>query len=193
MLTDNKDVWRFTWGPNFSSSQAYKQLVGHQQVHNVYEWLWSCLCQPKYKVFFWLLIKDTLSTRNILKRKNMHLESYNCVLCLLNTEETCQHLFLLCPFAKQCWRIINIDIPINEDFPDITDYFKDRLQSQFFLAAVILVCWAIWSARNSLIFEGIQPTIGNARLLLQKEMLLLLHRVRTSLKVQLEQWIQGLL
>jgi hypothetical protein len=71
-----------------------------------------------------------------------------------NTEETCQHLFLHCPFAKQCWRIIHIDIPMNEDFPEVTDYLKDRLQSQFFMAAVILVCWAIWTVRNDLIFRG---------------------------------------
>ena len=163
MLTESKYIWRFTWGTNFSSSQAYKYLVGHHQVHNVYRWLWKCLCQPKYKVFFWLLIKDRLSTRNILRRKNMHLESYNCVLYLQNTEETCQHLFLQCPFAKQCRRIIHIGIPLNEDFHEIVDYLRDRLQSQFFMAAVILICWAIWSARNDLIFKGIQPTIGNAR------------------------------
>ena len=24
MLTESKDIWRFTWGTNFSSSQAYK-------------------------------------------------------------------------------------------------------------------------------------------------------------------------
>jgi hypothetical protein len=127
--TENKDIWRFSWGANFSSSQAYRQLVGHQQVHIVYRWLWQCLCQPKHKVFFWLLIKDRLSTRNILKRKNMFLDSYNCVLCLQNTEETYQHLFLHCPFAQQCWNLIHIDIPLNEDFPEVTEFFNDRLQS----------------------------------------------------------------
>jgi hypothetical protein len=123
------------------SSKAYKFLMGHHQIHSVYNWLWECLCQPKHKVFFWLLLKDKLSTRNILKRRNMQLESYNCVLCLQNTEETCQHLFLQCPFAVQFWQLISIDIPINDDFPEITDYLKDRLHSQFVMAAIILTCW----------------------------------------------------
>jgi len=101
-ITEDKDIWRYLWGENFSPSRAYRALMGHHQVHNAFRWLWECLCQPKHKVFFWLLIQDRLSTRNILKRKNMHLESYNCVLCLQNTEETCQHLFLQSPFAKQC-------------------------------------------------------------------------------------------
>jgi hypothetical protein len=30
----------------------------------------------KHKFFFWLLLKDRLSTRNLLRRKNMHLTSY---------------------------------------------------------------------------------------------------------------------
>ena len=73
-ITEDKDIWRYIWGENFSSSRAYRALMGHHQVHNAFRWLWECLCQPKHKVFFWLLIQDRLSTRNILKRKNMHLD-----------------------------------------------------------------------------------------------------------------------
>lgn len=167
--------------------------MGHQQIHNVYKWLWDCLYQPKHKVFFWLLIKDRLSTRNILRRRNMHLESYNCVLCLQNTEETCQHLFLRCPFANQCWQLIHIDIPLNVDFLEIADYFKDRLHTQFLMAAVVLMCWTIWATRNDLIFKGIQPSLNNGRALFQKEILLLMHRVMTRLNLQFEEWIQNLL
>jgi hypothetical protein len=44
--------------PIFSSGKAYTQLVGHQQVH---------------RIFTWLLLKYRLSTRALLKHKNMHL------------------------------------------------------------------------------------------------------------------------
>ena len=97
MLTESKYIWRFTWGTNFSSSQAYKYLVGHHQVHNVYRWLWKCLCQPKHKVFFWLLLKDRLSTRNILRRKYKALETYNCEIFSFQVEEIVEHLFWHCP------------------------------------------------------------------------------------------------
>ena len=45
-------------------------------------------------------INHALSTRVLLKRKNMVLEYYNCVLCHWVTEETLLHLFLhfLLPF-----------------------------------------------------------------------------------------------
>ena len=70
----------------------------------------------------------------------MHLDSFNYILCSLSVEEICQHLFLQCPLAMQCWRIIHMDIPLNENFLEVTDYLKDRLQSQFFMVAVVLIC-----------------------------------------------------
>lgn len=101
--TDNKDIWKYNWGADFSSSQAYKTLIGHSQIHDVYQWLWKCLCQPKHKVFFWLLIKDKLSTRNILRRKNMYLDSYSCVLCLQKTVPT------LVPSVPICKAVLEIN------------------------------------------------------------------------------------
>jgi hypothetical protein len=64
----------------------------------------SPLASQNTKFFFWLLLKDSrLSTRNLLKRKKMQVQSYNCELCQLATEETLNHLFLECPFARSCW------------------------------------------------------------------------------------------
>ena len=74
----------------------------------------------------------------------MFLSSYSCVLCGLDAEETLQHLFLQCQFAKQCWQIIGIDIPSDADFPEVMFFLWDTLHSQFFMAVIILVCWAIW-------------------------------------------------
>ena len=164
--------------------------MGHQQVHDVYKWIWKGLCQPKPKIFFWLLVSDRLSTRNILRRRQMHLPSYNCVMCLNSHEETRSHLFLHCPFARECWQHIRIDVPLDSDFPEVTEMFKDQIQSRFFIAAIILMCWSIWTSRNKLIFEGIQPSPAAAKEIFQKELLLLKHRVRVSLSLQLEQWIQ---
>ena len=65
-LTTDHDKWDSNWG-EFSASKTYKFLIGHRNTHQVYKWLWSCFCQPKHKGFFWLLLKDRLSTRNILE------------------------------------------------------------------------------------------------------------------------------
>lgn len=65
ILTEEDDVWRHA----VSLSKAYKILIGHTVIEPAYKWLRECSCQPKHKFFFWLLIKNRLSTRNILRRK----------------------------------------------------------------------------------------------------------------------------
>lgn len=187
------DVWKYSWGEQYSSTKAYKLLMGHTQIHDAYKWLWKSQCQPKHKVFFWLLISDRLSTRNMLRRKNMELESYDCVFCVNSTEETVQHLFLQCPFAAQCWQNIQIEAPGNTLFPETVSQIKEQMQSQFFMATIILMCWSIWKARNNLIFEGVQPSIMAVKLDFKKEMSLLLHRVKERLHINLQDWILSLL
>jgi hypothetical protein len=63
----------------------------------LFSWLWSFENFGKHK-FFWLLLKDRLNTRNLLRRKNKVLEDYNCAISNSGTEETCMHLFFECPF-----------------------------------------------------------------------------------------------
>lgn len=84
---------------HFLVKRAYRQLKGFSTLHPVYRWLWQSSCQNKHKVFFWLLIKDRLSTRELLRRKHMELPDYNCILCTISIEEALSHLFLACPFA----------------------------------------------------------------------------------------------
>ena len=58
-LSDNNDSWLYSWGSNiFASAKVYKILVGHTEIHPTFKWLWKSRCQPKHKVFFWLLLND---------------------------------------------------------------------------------------------------------------------------------------
>jgi len=109
----------------------------------------------------------------------MHLPSYNCVLCDLDTEETLQHLFLHCPFAKRRWEFVNLHLPNNAEFPDIVNEMRDNLQTQFFMLAIILLCWAIWTSRNDLIFKGIQPSLQVCKGTFLREIKLLSNRVNS--------------
>jgi hypothetical protein len=53
----------------------------------------------KHKVFFWLVLKDRVNTRDLLRRKGRDLESYTCDMCILHRLESSTHLFLR-NFAK---------------------------------------------------------------------------------------------
>jgi len=100
------------------------------------------------------MLKDRLNTKNILRRKKMDLNSYQCALCSFLVEENSQHLFLNYDFAKMCWDVIGVDIPLMSSFPDVIPTMKYHISSQFFMETIIMICWAIWTARNELIFRG---------------------------------------
>ena len=88
------DSWIYFWGnSNYSSKKAYKLLIGTEQASPLFPWLWPSSNLGKHKFFFRLLLRDRLNTRNLLRRKNMHLDDYNCVLCNAGHEETSFHLF----------------------------------------------------------------------------------------------------
>jgi hypothetical protein len=110
-------------------------------VHPCHSWLWKAAVQKKHKVFFWLLIKDKLSTRNILRRKNRVLPSYDCVLCNSAHEETVNHLFLECSFAQSCWALLHLAPPSGDPFDAISS-FRDQLNISFMDVQIILG-WSI--------------------------------------------------
>lgn len=75
-LNDSSDIWQHMGQScKFSCSTVYKHLSGHQPTHPAFRWLWKSSCQPKHKVFFWLLMHDRINTRGLLRRKNMKLDS----------------------------------------------------------------------------------------------------------------------
>ena len=108
LLTNYEWHLELRLGGKFSASNAYISLIGHRQVHQGFKWLWTCFYQPKHNVFFWLLVKDRLSTGNILRRKNIQLESYNCVLFQDQIEEIAHHLITR-SFTKNCWNLAHIN------------------------------------------------------------------------------------
>jgi hypothetical protein len=92
-LSTVKDRWRYIWdSDSYSTKKAYRHLMGQTQVHSIYKCLWKSKCQPKHKVFYWLWLKNRLTTRNMLRRKNMTLESYSCENCLWQGKR----LFITC-------------------------------------------------------------------------------------------------
>jgi hypothetical protein len=62
--TNEPDAWSYIWGSgNYSSQKAYKHLTGSNVVHPVFNWIWASCSQMKYKVFYWLLVRNRLNTR----------------------------------------------------------------------------------------------------------------------------------
>lgn len=122
----------------------------------------------------------------------MVLDSYQCSICFHGGEETIEHLFWQCPFAQQCWDMIDL-----QNFPDSgstanVDGPRMQINNNFFMMAIILMCWTIWKAGNEIIFNDNQLGIDQCRALFLKEVRLVSCRVKDSLSLIFEQWIQQL-
>jgi hypothetical protein len=141
-LQEDSDIWSYIWGSLvFTPRKAYAHLIGDRPVDRAFKWLWKSCCQNKRKIFFCLLLKNRLNTRSLLRRKNMALEDYNCVLCSHQTEETLEHLFLICPFAEACWATLGIYIPQHDDIFAVLDNVKVMLNMSFYMEIIITMAW----------------------------------------------------
>lgn len=97
------DQWSYIRGNgDYISRKAYLQLRGSVPISPVYKWMWKSCSRGTNKFTFWLLLRNRLNTRNILRRKRRILDDYSCPLCASNSEETMVHLFFTCRFSTWC-------------------------------------------------------------------------------------------
>jgi hypothetical protein len=127
-LQATPDQWSYIWGSVlFSSSMTYKKLIGHRHIHAAFKWIWKSSCQIKKKFFFWLILQDRLSTRALLRKRNMALPDYHCVLCNLGIDEDLLHLLFHCPFSLACWYSLQLTIPNSQDVGYIVESLKSSI------------------------------------------------------------------
>jgi hypothetical protein len=143
-------------------------------------------------VFFWLLLKNRLNTRRMLQRKNMALDSYDCELCLLQREESLRHLFFKCSFTKNCWSLIGVNVPSWLTPERATRHIKRQLKLHFSMDIIIVMCWSIWSERNSWLFSNEDPQPQKCKESFTREFALVIHRAKRSLVLQMQSWLPSL-
>jgi hypothetical protein len=97
-----------------------------------------------------------LNTRELLRRKNIHLDDYSCVHCASNVEEILFHLLFDCPFCnymlEYSWKSFR--------FFKLSRFNFEYL---FFLEILITMCSSIWSVRNDVIFRGLPTSVHRCK------------------------------
>jgi hypothetical protein len=111
------------------------------------------------------------------------------MLCQLSLEETMQHLFLECPFAKSCWNMFNITFSQDSGFPEALLQIRAQVHSHFFMILTILMCWAFWTARNDLILKCVQAY--TVKEFFYRELKLLTTRAKSKDASTFDLWIQN--
>jgi hypothetical protein len=79
------------------------------EAHPIFKVIWKSRRTPRVKFFAWLILVDHLNAKNMLQRRNLHIQDGPfCVMCDSGAEETVEHLFFEYEFAKEYWAAINI-------------------------------------------------------------------------------------
>jgi hypothetical protein len=186
-LHDHNDKWLCNASSSlFSSQKAYSHMTGNQLTHPIFSWLWKSKCQPKHKVFFWLLLKDRLNTRSFLRQRSMPLDSFT-----RDNRRDGYPSFFRCNFARRCWLLLDIRPPRTTDLLHTLLRIRRRWHVPWRLESIIIMTWCIWKSRNNWIFNETQPTINECKEMFKKEMILMCHRVKPSLKEEISNWLQN--
>lgn len=181
-----KDSWHYNWGsPKYSSKKVYNILIGNSPASPLFNWLWRSVNLGTHKFFFWLLLRDILNCRNFLRRKNMALEDYNCVLCSLGCEETSFHLFFECPFSNERWESIPIFWNLNLRPLDMILQARSDFNSPIFREILITGCWIIWNTRNKVIFDNGQTNVDQWKRDFKQERGLVCTKAKPSKSLQI--------
>ncbi|XP_018435308.1 uncharacterized protein LOC108807521 [Raphanus sativus] len=130
--------------------------------------IWNSQCSPKLRVFLWSIVRRAIPVGENLRSRGI-LSNANC--CRCGSLETPVHLFFQCSFAQKVWDqtpLANaIPIATTDDFKAVMIKFRNATcLPPSGISSTILpwICWAIWTAKNRLIFEGKSQTASEVML-----------------------------
>ena len=103
----------------------------------------------------WFLHRKVILTKDNLMKRNWH-GNQKC--CFCDQDESIQHLFFDCQFARTIWRIIHMSFGLAPP-KNVTNLFRNWLKGipksvlKNIRVAVCAVLWTIWNKRNYLVFN----------------------------------------
>jgi len=167
---------KYVWDPNggiYTVKEGYKILQNATAINNwpLHKVAWNPECIPKVKIFNWTLLKSKILIAENLRKKGI-LGPSICCLCKA-AEESINHLFLECSFARNCWKLIisplrTVELPtqinlLQKNWGNSYPYPKKNknLAKRLWNSIPPTLCWQIWNARNKSIFNNEKASISS--------------------------------
>jgi hypothetical protein len=155
-LTQEPDEfrWNLLRSGQFSVRSHYLALI-HVDVPNLNKRLWKLKVPLKIKIFLWYMRRGVVLTKDNLAKRNWQ-GSVLC--CFCHNDETIQHLFFKCPFARAIWSIVQVatNIYLPQSVSNLFGTWLwglDKEQKSLALTGAATICCAIWRCRNDIVFD----------------------------------------
>ncbi|XP_059078037.1 uncharacterized protein LOC131876615 [Cryptomeria japonica] len=186
-MKEDSLVWVKNATGSYSVKEGYNSLV---QAPLPSCWptklFWHPACLPKAGAFAWLAVQDKVLTGMRLDRLGIT-TVFPCVFCGY-CMESMDHLFLLCPFASNCWYWLfdmlgwssSLCPNLLSQFMSWPLLFPSSFYSSLWVVAPSLLIWNLWLERNSRIFKhkssSLTVIIGKVQASISEVVLAFIHR-----------------
>ncbi|KAL4274015.1 hypothetical protein GQ457_13G001340 [Hibiscus cannabinus] len=162
---EDKLIWYGDPTGKYSVRSGYKGLFDQLSLDPINRFVfyqtWRLKSPAKVKIFLWKCMNNYLPTSQNLSIKRVTNSSV-CPRCMSH-EESLTHVFRDCCYAANLWSMLHLQWPnevSNACFPRWMQWLfeHNRCFSKEFLAISL---WALWSARNKFIFEGVSQSTSD--------------------------------
>jgi hypothetical protein len=96
--------------------------------------------------------------------------------------ETIEHMFFYCSFARDCWTKLNFTWDLSLSLGDRIIQAKNSNGLDFFIEAALIAAWELWKVRNDKTFNRHEPTVSRWFCNFKRQSLLHSARFMTDLR-----------
>lgn len=153
------------WGADakgvYTVKSAYSVLLERRQSNDgeainleskgsIWKQLWHLIIPPKVRVHLWRMCRNCLPTQDNLLARRVEVQAL-CMRCNGNIE-SCLHLFVNCPFARDCW--LQCGIGLNGGMEtSLLEWLKALFYrySEEDKCRADMILWSLWQGRNDIL------------------------------------------
>jgi hypothetical protein len=165
----DKHVWRFSSSCQYSVKSAYELLFSGSTSFGAYERIWKTWVPAKCG-FLWLVMHNRCWTADRLAKRGLPHPAFLPI----------HHLLVSCVFSRQFWFLLlqKLGLPTlspgndESNFDEWWSKAAGMVHGDFKAGSnslMVLGAWCIWRHRNDCVFNGVQPSISKALILVEDD------------------------
>ncbi|MFS8029189.1 putative reverse transcriptase zinc-binding domain-containing protein [Helianthus anomalus] len=167
-FSGSEDRWQ--WGvdgkESFSVAQVKSLIRDDNEVRRDHSMQWESWIPLKVNLFIWRAEMERIPTKLALTRRRIFIQDVSCSLCETG-EEDVNHLFTGCGFSFGVWSAVGKWCKLAPifafEFKDLLAIHSqvqgDKWAKKVVKGIIMITCWALWKARNSKVFERVNPKV----------------------------------